>query len=274
MRRPKLLDLCSGVGGAGVGYEEAGFDVYAVDLEPMPDNPHPFLRADALEVLAKLLDPRGPGVTFTHWYLGPGRGEPGAREALHLDDFAAVHASWPCQAANPLTTGTNAALRAAGRMVDVEHPQLIPAGRALMAATGLPWVIENTAGAPIRRDLTLNGDMFRTADGGYELGVWRPRYFELSGFAVPQPDSPRKPSRGRVRGWRHGVWHDGPYVAVYGSGGGKASVDEARAALGIDWTRDLRALAEAIPPAYTRYIGGHLLAHIRSAATTPERTAS
>jgi hypothetical protein len=129
-----------------------------------------------------------------------------------------------------------------------------------MNRLGRPWIIENTAGAPIRKDLTLNGDMFRDAEGGYRLGVWRPRWFELSaGLVIPQLPGPRKPSRGRVRGWRHGEYFEGPYVAVYGDGGGKASLAEAKAAMGIEWMTTIKDLAEAIPPAYTEYLGAEWL---------------
>jgi DNA (cytosine-5)-methyltransferase 1 len=58
-----------------------------------------------------------------------------------------------------------------------------------------------------------------------------------------------------VQGWRHGVWSDGPYRAVYGDGGGKGSVEEWREAMGIDWTWDRKSIAEALPPAYTQFIG-------------------
>lgn len=257
MNRPKILDLCCGVGGTSRGLDLAGFDVFGVDVAPQPDYPYPIHQGDALEVLRRLLN--GRAVTFSSWYGRPGHFAAPALEHLALSDFAALAAGWPCQAANPLTTGTNAALRAAGKAAPAEHPQLIPAGRELMVATGLPWVIENTAGAPIRRDLMLCGETFG-------LAVTRHRYFEVSGFDVPQSAHPRH--RGRTRGYRHGVWHDGPYLAVYGSGGGKATVDEARTALGIDWTRNLRSLAESIPPAYSRYVGEHLLA-----AVTAERVA-
>ena len=241
--RPKALELCCGVGGTSRGLDLAGLDVYGVDLDPQPDYPYPFHQGDALDVLRRLV--RGERVGFLRAGDRP--------TVLTLSDFSALAAGWPCQAANPLTTGTNTALRAAGRMSVVEHPQLIPAGRELMTATGLPYLIENTAGAPIRRDLKLCGESFG-------LAVTRHRYFELHGFAVPQMPHPKH--RGRTRGYRHGVWHDGPYLAVYGNGGGKATVDEAREALGIDWTRDRRSLAEAVPPAYSRYIGEHLAASL------------
>ncbi|GAB3265239.1 DNA cytosine methyltransferase [Kineosporia babensis] len=232
-RRLRLLDLCCGVGGASVGYHRAGFDVTGVDIADQPDYPFTFVRADAI-----------------------------AYVTAHGHEFDAIAASWPCQAANPLTTGTNRGRR--------DHPQLIPAGRAAMQATGRPWVIENTAGAPIRRDLKLVGDMFTGPTGEHLLKVWRPRYFELHGFAVPQPAIPR--SRGRTRGWRHGTYYDGPYLAVYGDGGGKGSIAEWREAMGIDWTANRRSLAEAIPPAYTEYIGAHLMNALTAAST--ERSAA
>jgi DNA (cytosine-5)-methyltransferase 1 len=175
------------------------------------------------------------------------------RDALdHLRRFGhhydAVHASPPCQASCALTKGTNK-----GR----EYVNLIPETRALLDEMGLPYVIENVQGSDLRRDLTLCGEMFG-------LGVIRHRYFELGGgFAAPQPA--HKPHRGRVRGWRHGVYHDGPYLAVYGEGGGKGSVAEWQEAMGIDWTDGRKAIAEAIPPAYTEHIGRQLLAHTAKA---------
>jgi hypothetical protein len=162
-------------------------------------------------------------------------------------DFDAIVAGPPCQASCTLTKGTNQ-----GR----EYVQLIPETRRLLRATGLPTVIENVQGSDLRRDLTLCGEMFG-------LGVIRHRYFETS-FPVEQPS--HKPHRGRVRGWRHGTYYDGPYVAVYGDGGGKGSVAEWQAAMGIDWTEDRKAIAEAIPPAFGSYIGGQLMTHLEQVA--------
>lgn len=163
-----------------------------------------------------------------------------------LREYDAIHASPPCQASCALTKGTNQ-----GR----EYEQLIPLVRDMLDASGLPYVIENVQGSDLRRDLTLCGEMFG-------LGVIRHRYFETS-FPVAQPH--HKPHRGRVRGWRHGVYFDGPYVAVYGEGGGKGSVAEWQAAMGIDWTSDRKSIAEAIPPAYAEFVGGQLLAVVRPA---------
>ena len=118
-------------------------------------------------------------------------------------------------------------------------------------------MIENVAGAPIRKDLMLCGEMFRR-------DVIRHRYFELGGWAAAQPA--HKAHRGRVAGYRHGEWYDGPYLAVYGEGGGKGSVTEWQAAMGIDWTDNRKSIAEAIPPAYTQWIGERFLEQRQVAA--------
>lgn len=162
-----------------------------------------------------------------------------ARNARFYD---AVHTSPPCQASTALTKGTNK-----GR----EYINLIPETRAALAELALPTIMENVQGADLRRDLTLCGEMFG-------LGVIRHRYFELGNWEAVQPA--HKKHRGRVAGWRHGDWFDGPYFAVYGEGGGKGSVEEWQKAMGMDWTSSRKHLAEAIPPAYTNYIGGQLLA--------------
>lgn len=167
----------------------------------------------------------------------------------YLDQFDAVHISPPCQSQTALTKGTNK-----GR----EYPNLIPFARQLVDAWGGPAVIENVQGSELRRDMTLCGEMFG-------LNVLRHRYFEFHGW-MPDAQPAHVPHRGRVAGYRHGAWYDGPYFAVYGDGGGKGSVDQWRDAMGIDWTRDRKNLAEAIPPAYTEFIGAQLAAQIREKA--------
>jgi DNA (cytosine-5)-methyltransferase 1 len=166
--------------------------------------------------------------------------------AAHGHEYDAIHASPPCQASSALTKGTNK-----GR----EYLNLIPATRALLALHDKPTVIENVQGSDLRRDLTLCGEMFG-------LGVIRHRYFEVSGF-TPLTLTHKK-HRGRVAGWRHGEWFDGPYFAVYGEGGGKGSVAQWQEAMGIPWTNNRKSIAEAIPPAYTRFIGGQIMARLES----------
>jgi hypothetical protein len=220
----RILDLCCCAGGATAGYWDAGFDdVVGVDIAPQPNYPSEFefIQADALEVL---------------------------RDVQYVRTFDAVHASFPCQRFT--------ALQAVNRNQDA-WPDLIAPGRTLLDASGVPYVMENVQGAPLRRDLTLCGEMFG-------LGVIRHRYFELGGWTATQPI--HKPHRGRVAGYRHGEWFDGPYFAVYGDGGGKGTVAQWQHAMRIDWTTDKHELAEAIPPAYTQYVGEQLLLDLKERA--------
>lgn len=214
----RILDLFSCAGGAGVGYHRAGFQVVGVDIEPQPRYPFEHHVADALTFLAE-----------------------------HGHEYDAIHASPPCQ--------DYSALKA---VHGNEWPRLIEPTRELLETIGKPYVIENVQGAPVRRDLTLCGEMFG-------LGVIRHRYFELGGWSMPEPVHVKH--RGRVRGWRHGVYYDGPYLAVHGEGGGKGTVAEWQVAMGIDWTDVWREIAEAIPPAYTEHIGRALAAVVDPAAT-------
>lgn len=208
----RILDLFCGAGGAGKGYQDAGFQITGIDIEPQPDYPGTFIQSDALAYLA-----------------------------AHGHEYDAVHASPPCQASSALTKGTNK-----GKA----YLNLIPATRALLALLNVPTVIENVQGSDLRRDMTLCGEMFG-------LAVIRHRYFELNNFDFEAPAHIRH--RGRTRGWRHGTYFDGPHLAVYGDGGGKGSVPEWQDAMGIHWTSNRKSIAEAIPPAYTRFIGAQIL---------------
>lgn len=224
MRRPRLVDLFCGAGAASFGYHEAGYDVVGVDIEPQDDYPFEFVRMDAFEF----------GYT-------------------HLNDFDVWHASSPCQNYIAITKGNRS--RPGWRD---DHPDLIVPTRHLLSEVRRrrtrPTVIECGVGNHLRSDVRLCGEMF-------DLEVIRHRDFEIDGVAVAQP--PHRPHRGRVKGWRHGEYHDGYYFAVYGEGGGKGTVEEWKRAMGIPWCSDRKGLAEAIPPAYTRYVGSRILEAIR-----------
>lgn len=206
----RLLDLFCGAGGASVGYARAGFEVVGVDLHEQPNYPFEFHRADALKV------------------------------ASLLRHFDAVHASPPCQA---YTT-----LKARNR--HIEHPALIEPVRAMLLASGLPYVIENTPDAPLIEPIMLCGSMF---DG---LGVMRHRIFESNvELAAPRAcDHTRGVARYLVR--NHGRDYLTRWCPVYGTGGKKAAEHWAEA-MGIDWMTRAE-LAEAIPPAYTEWIGAQI----------------
>ncbi len=216
--RPRLLDLFCGAGGAAMGYHRAGFDVVGVDIKPQPHYPFAFIQTDALVHLEEC--------------VVPFRATP---------RFDAIHASPPCQH------------YIRGGLQGDDHPDLLGRTRDLLQQTGLPWVIENVPGAPMRPDAILCGSQFG-------LSVRRHRWFEFS--------------------WSEPILtlacdHSQPVHGVYGALHGQQgawpgmlpdTLKTRREALGIDWM-NASELAEAIPPAYTELIGHQLLAYIR--ATVP-----
>jgi len=157
-----------------------------------------------------------------------------------LRSFDFIHASPPCQHSAAITKGTN-------KYRQHMHPNFYPTTLALLERAEKPYALENPDSDP---DVVLCGEMFG-------LGVLRHRKFKLGGWSTQKPA--HKPHRGYTRGWRHKLYRDGPYVAVYGKGGGKATVPEAQKAMGIDWTDSWTELVEMIPPAYTEWIANRFM---------------
>ena len=247
------IDLFCCSGGATKGYQRAGFYVIGVDKDPQPNYcGDVFIRADALMFLRSLLEGGEVQLPDGRW--------------VGLKDVVFIHASPPCQANTALTKGNR------GREGwEDDHVDLIPETRELLEQTGLPYVIENTQGASMRRDLVLCGHKH------FGLRMFRHRYFELGGgFTMPsftcnQSTRPGGDHEGeRVAGIRHGVRYEGRMLAIYGDGGGKGSFAEWAEAMGIDWVtigsmkQRKKALAEALPPLYTELIGLALVDHMAS----------
>jgi hypothetical protein len=217
--KPRLLDLFCGAGGAAMGYHRAGFEVVGVDINPQPHYPFAFIRGDALEVI---------------------------RLATDAEHYDVIHASPPCQAYT--------SMRHLGNRAGEGAPDLVDATRDALEATGVPWVMENVKGSPLRNPLTLCGSTFL-------LEVRRHRLFESSHLLFGSP-------------CQHGA--TGRPIAVYGDhpqqpGDKTYRVNRARTlyegqrAMGIDWM-PWKSLTQAIPPAYTEWIGRQLMAVVERAA--------
>jgi DNA (cytosine-5)-methyltransferase 1 len=214
-RRPRLLDLFCCAGGAGTGYFRAGFDVVGVDLNPQPNYPFAFIQTDALN-----LDPK------------------------FISTFDAIHASPPCQSYSDLAKRNGNA---------DAWPRLIDPIREVLQRSGLPFIIENVEGAPLRNPTVLCGTMFQG------LRVIRHRLFETNfPILTPKHGSHPKVHTFDKRKAHYGKTNDMvDFVQV--TGGGNCTIAAARDAMGIDWMTK-NELNEAIPPAYTRFIGKQLLA--------------
>jgi DNA (cytosine-5)-methyltransferase 1 len=201
----KVLDLFCGAGGASMGYHRAGFEVTGVDIKHGKRYPFKYLRLNVMEL-----------------------------QPSDLAEYDLIHASPPCQ-----THSITRNLRIAqGKQTD--KLDLIEPTRALLQASGKPYVIENVPGAPLFKPILLCGSAF-------DLKVRRHRLFE---------------SNLELKGTVCDHKKQGRPVGVYGSmrdeipSGGKTaeSIEQAREAMGIDWMI-WGELVEAIPPVYTEYLG-------------------
>ena len=168
----------------------------------------------------------------------------GGSDDTDLARISAIHASPPCQHYTPL-----GALHP-----EKEYPDLVAATRDLLEATGLPYVIENVMAAPLikERAITLCGGMFG-------LRTYRHRRFE-SNHLLMQPDHPKHIIRTATR-QRRQRWDEGWHVSITGDVGVYLGFE----AMGIDWMTG-NELCQAIPPAYTDFVGKQLLAAVRRAA--------
>lgn len=228
--KPALLDLFCGAGGAARGYQQAGFCVLGVDVKPQPHYAGcRFHQADALRFLRALTDPTESGI-----------------ENRYINDFDAIHASPPCQAYSTATTEANRS----------KHPDLYGPTVARLTASGVPYIIENVIGAPYGHGVILCGATFGLeADGEW---IERHRNFETS-WLIFQPDhshegfgrpftitgagTKEKPKGGRAYETAHSK---------------KPDVAEFPKYMGMTWANPFEA-AQAIPPAYTYWIGCQLM---------------
>jgi DNA (cytosine-5)-methyltransferase 1 len=153
--------------------------------------------------------------------------------------FQAIHASPPCQRYSTATGWS-------GNRLD--HPDLLAPTRTALQATGLPWIIENVQSAPMRPDVILCGQMFG-------LRTYRHRWFELGGWWTLCPMHPQHTVAAST--WRRRAWLTGQHVTATTY----LAPDMGPAVLGIDWM-DGYELPQAIPPAYTQFIGEQLISHL------------
>jgi hypothetical protein len=200
----RVLDLFCGGGGAAMGIHWAWpqAEITGVDINPQSNYPFKFIRDDAL--------------------------------SFPLDGYDFIWASPPCQCYTRKSANWGRK-----RTYFYNHPGLIGPVRKRLMASGIPFVIENVVGAPIRADLMLCGSMFG-------LRIRKHRHFEASFKLVP----PSKLCD-----------HSDLYNPWQGKG---RSAQKLRWAMGIDWlpisggasrkvgyTGDL---FNAIPPRYAEWV--------------------
>lgn len=223
MKRPVLLDLFCGAGGAGMGYREAGFHIIGMDIADQPHYPGQFIQTDVMKLrrLDKFCD---------------------------LIGAVAIHASPPCQRYSDLAKRNRNAEK---------WPDLIEPTRKMLVASGRHYVIENVEGAPLIDPVTLCGSTFPG------LRVLRHRLFETSFSLQPRPCHNRHPlvfTHDKRKAHYGKLDQNTSFVQV--TGGGNCTVANKADAMGISWMTG-KELNESIPPRYTRYVGQLLMVHLR-----------
>jgi DNA (cytosine-5)-methyltransferase 1 len=229
--QPWAIDLYCGAGGAGEGLRRAGYRVLGVDVNPQPRyRAGEFLQMSVLDLTPSF-----------------------------LAAFDGIWASPPCQAHTSLKTMHNAR----------PHLDLIPETRALLMASGRPWIMENVPGAPLINATRLCGTMFGLGFEDAELR--RHRDFEAS-FPLVAPGLCKHGERdvigiygGHVRNRRRcrtiGIYGEGVRDSrrKFDKGVADFSIGAGRIAMDIDWMT-VAELSQAIPPAYSEFLGRQMLA--------------
>lgn len=203
-----------------MGYHRAGFtEIVGVDNRPQKHYPFKFVLGDALDFLRQLI----------------ATGE--------IELFDGIHASPPCKGFTNLRFVTK-----------LSYENLNVPTRDLLLATGKPFVLENVEGAPLINPLMLCGTMFG-------LRVIRHRLFETTPpiYFPPHPCNHWGTVSGNSR-WRDrkrvaGALKNFDFLTITGN---DYIGDDGRKAMEIDWMTKAE-LSQAIPPAYTEYIGKFLM---------------
>jgi DNA (cytosine-5)-methyltransferase 1 len=230
MKKTRLLDLFCGAGGCSEGYHRAGFEVVGVDIKQQKHYPFEFHQEDAL--------------------------------TYPLDGFDVVHASPPCQRFSVLRRG---------RWQDRDHADLLSPTRQRLVDSKKLFIIENVPGSPLINPIVLCGTMFglETKHGSQ---LRRHRLFETSFPVFLDMVCNHKRGASVI-----GVYGGGQHpqrrkipatIGVYGHTGGSSKRDyldfscfttqDRRDAMGINWMTGAE-LSQAIPPAYTEFIGKQLI---------------
>jgi DNA (cytosine-5)-methyltransferase 1 len=207
----------------------AGFDVCGVDIEPQPHYPFQFYQDNIKDITDKQI----------------------SRIAR---DYDAVAFSPPCKVHSILTP----------KRYKLNHEDLIPTARAIAKATGLPYIIENVPGAPLIDPVMVCGSALA-------LRVRRHRFFESN---MPLTGTTCR-HEWQDRHQPYLVVSNGPgseryagVINVYGGGDGShfenmKQLEIWRTAMGIDWM-NIAELSQAIPPAYTFYLGKQMRMFMRA----------
>jgi DNA (cytosine-5)-methyltransferase 1 len=166
-----------------------------------------------------------------------------------LDGWDVIHASPPCQDHSSLRSRADE--HGTGWMLDATLERL--------AAQSASWVVENVGAAHNRADFLLCGEMFGLRTVRHRRFTLDPRWPGL--LMIPAHPRHRRPTSTKNR---IAALAEGHNLSVTGNIGRHAGP----LCMGIDWMTGAE-LSQAIPPAYTEYIGAQLLDALEFPAQEP-----
>jgi DNA (cytosine-5)-methyltransferase 1 len=175
--------------------------------------------------------------------------------AIPIEGYDCYHASPPCKTDNQAVL-----CRPKIEKAREKYKRFIKPTREILLKTGLPFVIENV---PLARFQLINPLMLCGTQFG--LKVKRHRYFELHGFEIlfaPAGCACKKSAGYTAANHGFSAFKNG--AKLISVAGHNFSVSDARLAMGIDWAVQSE-LSQAIPPAYTEFIGKYLIQEVMRA---------
>ena len=162
-----------------------------------------------------------------------------------LEGFNAYHASPPCQAW--------CKYKNVHKDLADKYPDVIACIRQILKQTSKPYVIENVPRAP------LADYIVKLCGSSFYLPIRRHRHFESNIPVMTPPcnhswQKPQYPSSTDRKPMSRCTMEIGSW---------DIPLAQQRQGMGIDWMT-VEELSEAIPPAYTEYIGKYLMEEIKN----------
>lgn len=299
MSKPKLLDLYCCQGGAAKGYSDAGFDVVGVDINKQPLYPYDFIQSDCVALLWRLIRGESTQSIQGNWFSLSDFAAIHSSPPCQVHSCLA-HLATPGKHVD-LIPETREALIASGLPYIIENVPGAPLINPTILC-GSMFGLGTQCGAQLRRHRLFETSWFimhslQCAHQGSSIGVfgdhaldsskererYRPRTISITG-STPQrqvgrvitvsgsgsPVGAHGPNSGAIISIHGGKARDRRRIitvtghGMQGESGGVLEtfpVQAARDAMGCQWMT-MKGLSQAIPPAYTQWIGERLMEHI------------
>ena len=282
MSGPRLLDLYCGDGGVATGYHRAGFEVVGVDIEDhSPRYPFEFHQGDAFEYLAAHWQEfdvlHGSPVCKIYSVMNNLPWLRGKEYPAHIlplrEAFEAIGKPYIIENVMGARYGAKGLAKRGLAAHGMQAGWLcgtmfgLPLYRHRLFETNWPWlapghpahIIRIQAGRDLKdRGHSLTFDGWRLGDPPLDSNAPRSQGYWEAGYEAKKPGASKQAS---LAAWQQG---NGAQKAGVGVGHAKGW-RLAAAAMGVEWM-DRDGTSQAIPPAFTEWLGGRLMEHLMAQA--------